>query len=81
MVYKLYLDGENIDAQYGQPMTFSQFFVGKYGSALSKAEELLRLVDSGVVSVSEKSLNGDVKPVYVAVKELASGNIVRHELN
>lgn len=74
MVYQIYTNGENIDAEYGQPLNFTQFFTGKYGEALKKAEEYLRLIDFGSVSVLE-----DERVVYTAVKDLS--NINRVELN
>jgi hypothetical protein len=70
MVYKLYLDGESVDAQYGQPVTFVKTFIGKYGRALMKADELLKLIDFGTVTVLENGLK-ERKPVYIATKDFA----------
>ena len=78
MVYKLYIDGENIDAEYGQPITFSKTFVGVYGRALQQADELLKLIDFGSVTVLENGLD-ERKPVYVAVKKF--NRITKKELN
>jgi len=78
MVYKLYIDGENIDAEYGQPITFSETFVGVYGRALQQADELLKLIDFGSVTVLENGLD-ERKPVYVAVKKF--NRITKKELN
>lgn len=78
MVYKLYLDGENIDAEFGRAMTFSETFIGKYGSALKKADEMIRLIDFGTVTVLENGLK-ERKPVYVVSKNY--GEISKKELN
>ncbi len=65
MVYKIHTRGENIDAEFGQPLNFTRFFKGQYGEALKVADECLRLLDIGKVVMEE-----DDKPVYVAVKDL-----------
>lgn len=83
MVYKIFLSGESIDAEFGCPITIHETFTGKYGSALKRAEELLRLIDMGIASVSEKSLVKKDNPVYVANKVLTDSGIkvTRSELN
>jgi hypothetical protein len=63
MVYKIHTAGENIDAEFGQPLNFTRFFKGQYGGALTIAEECLKLFDIGQVVIKE-----DDKPVFVAVK-------------
>jgi hypothetical protein len=73
MVYQIYTNGENVDAEFGQPLNVTQFFKGKYGDALKKAEEFLSLIDIGSVSVKESD-----KLVYIAVKDL--GEVSRLEL-
>lgn len=78
MVYKLYLDGESIDAEFGQNIAFGQTFIGKYGRALMKADELLNLVDFGTVTVMENGLK-ERKPVYVATKKFS--RVSKKELN
>jgi hypothetical protein len=73
MVYKIHTAGENIDAEFGQPLNYTRVFKGQYGGALKVAEECLRLLDMGQVVVKE-----DDKPVFVAVKNL--DNISRIEI-
>lgn len=73
MVYKIHTRGENIDAEFGQPLDFTRIFKGKYGDALKVAEECLSLLDIGYVVVEAD------KPVYMASKDI--GKVWRSELN
>lgn len=80
MVYRIYMDGENIDAEFGQPVVLNETFIGNYGEALQRAEEVLRLIDFGFVSVIEKALNvKNEKTVYIANKKFDKG-VYREEL-
>ena len=83
MVYKLYLDGNSIDSDFGMPVTISKTFIGKYGDALKEAEKMLSMIDDGFVNVLEVELNKKDKSVYLAVKELTESGIKskRYELN
>lgn len=78
MVYKVYLDGENVDSEFGQSVTTTKTFIGTYGGALKMADEFLKLIDFGSVTVFESGLR-ERKPVYVAVRDF--NNIDKKELN
>lgn len=83
MVYRIYLNGENIDAEFGCPVTAHETFIGGYGEVLKKAESLLSLIDLGGVSVFEKHLTRLSNPIYVANKVMTESGIQvkRSELN
>lgn len=78
MVYKIFLNGENVDAEFGGLFTLHENFIGTYGQALKRAEELFNLIDEGLVSVAEKTLS-QRKEVYVATK--CGTQVKRLELN
>ena len=75
MVYTIFLSGENIDAEFGCPVTLHENFTGKYGEALKKAENLFSLIDLGLVSISEKHLSRISNPIYVANKIMTETGI------
>lgn len=75
MVYKIYVNGENIDAEFGCPVTIHEIFTGEYGEVLKKAENLLSLIDLGGVSVFEKHLTRLSNPIYVANKVMTETGI------
>lgn len=83
MVYNILIDGENMDAEFGQPVRHTMQFIGKYGCALKKAEDCLKLIDNGFVSVIENNLSKVNKAVYIASKSFTNDGIkvYREELN
>lgn len=77
MVYKIQIEGENLDAEFGQAIKRTEKFIGKYGDVLKKAEEYLKLIDKGFVIVSQESLTDFNKALYLANKDF--DNVYRQE--
>lgn len=77
MVYKIHIEGENLDAEFGQAIKRTEKFIGKYGAMLNKVEEFLRLIDTGFVIVTEESLTEFNRALYIADKKF--NDVCRHE--